>query len=77
MFSRFTWSLGLALLVFACHYGYGGPINWFLSMKFWIPLSQVSYNAYLIHPLILTVIFGSERKPIYYKDYNLAVYALV
>ena len=76
MFSRFTWSLGLALLVFACHYGYGGPINWLLSMKFWIPLSRVSYNAYLIHPLILTVIFGSERKPIYYKDYNLAVYAI-
>ena len=75
-FSRFTWSLGLALLVFACHYGYGGPINWFLSMKFWIPLSRISYNAYLIHPLILTVIFGSERKLIYYQDYNLAVYAI-
>ena len=76
MFSRFTWSLGLALLVFTCHYGYGGPINWFLSMKFWIPLSRISYNAYLVHPLILTVIFGSERKVIYYEDYNLAVYAV-
>ena len=76
MFSRFTWSLGLALLVFACHYGFGGPINWFLSLKFWIPLSRVSYNAYLIHPLILTVIFGSERKIIYYQDYNIAVYAI-
>ena len=75
-FSRFTWSLGLALLVFACHYGYGGPINWFLSMKFWIPLSRVSYNAYLLHPLILTVIFGSERKVMYYEDYNLAIYAV-
>ena len=30
MFSRFTWSLGLALLVISCHYGYGGPINQFL-----------------------------------------------
>ena len=76
MFSRFTWSLGLALLVFTCHYGYGGPINWFLSMKFWIPLSRVSYNAYLVHPLILTVIFGSERKVLYYEDYNLAIYAV-
>ena len=45
-------------------------------MKFWIPLSRISYNAYLIHPLILTVIFGSERKLIYYQDYNLAVYAI-
>ena len=76
MLSRFTWSLGLALLVFACHYGYGGPINWFLSMKFWIPLSRISYNAYLLHPLILTVIFGSKRKTTYYEDYNLAIYAI-
>ena len=75
-FSRFAWSLGLALLVFTCHYGYGGPINWFLSLKFWIPLSRLSYNAYLLHPLILTVIFGTERKIIYYQDYNLAVYAI-
>ena len=75
-FARFTWSLGLALLVFICHYGYGGPVNWFLSLKFWIPLSRISYNAYLIHPLMLTVIFGSERKLIYYQDYTLTVYAL-
>ena len=75
-FSRFTWSLGLALLVFSCHHGYGGPINWFLSMKFWIPLSRVSYNAYLIHPLFLTIFFGSERKVINYQDFNLAVYAI-
>ena len=75
-FSRFTWSLGLALLVFSCHYGYGGPINQFLSMKFWIPLSRISYNAYLTHPLILTIFFGSERKVINYQDFNLAVYAI-
>ena len=76
MFSRTVWSVGLAILVFVCHYGYGGPINDFLSMKFWIPLSRVSYNAYLVHPLILTVVFGTERKVINYQDYNLAVYAV-
>ena len=75
-FSRFIWSLGLALLVVVCHYGYGGIINDFLSMKFWIPLSRLSYNAYLVHPFILTVIFGSERKSINYQDYNIAVYAI-
>ena len=76
MFSRSIWALGLALLVFACHYGYGGIINLFLSMKFWIPLSRISYNAYLLHPLILTVIFASERKTIHYQDYNLVIYAI-
>ena len=76
MFSRFSWSLGLALLVFTCHYGYGGPINWFLSMKFWIPLSRLCYCAYLLHFFILLVIFGSKRSPIHYQDYNLAVLAI-
>ena len=75
-FSRFTWSLGLAFLVFACHYGYGRPINWFLSMKFWIPLSRISYNAYLLHPFVLMVIFGSNRKVMNYQDYNFTVYAV-
>ena len=75
MFSRTVWSIGLALLVFVCHYGYGGIVNKFLSMKFWIPLSRISYNAYLIHPLILSVIFGSARKPVYYEDYSLTMYA--
>ena len=75
MFSRTVWSIGLALLVFVCHYGYGGIVNKFLSMKFWIPLSRISYNAYLIHPLVLSVIFGSMRKPVYYEDYSLTMYA--
>ena len=76
MFSKFSWSLGLALLIFACHYGYGGPINWFLSMKIWIPLSRISYNAYLLHPFILMVIFGADRKAMNYQDYNFVVYAI-
>ena len=73
-FSKVTWSLGLAFLIGSCHYGCGGPINQFLSMKIWIPLSRLSYNAYLLHPFILMVVFGSERKPLYYQDYNLAIY---
>ena len=76
MFSRFVWSLGLALMVFACHYGYGWVINDFLSMKVWIPLSRLTYTAYLIHPIIMTVIFASLRDPFTYTDYTIAVYAV-
>ena len=75
-FSRLAWSLGLALIVIICHYGYGGIVNWFLSLSFWIPLSRISYNAYLLHPFLLIVIFGSERKPTNYQDYNLLVYSI-
>ena len=66
----------LALIVIICHYGYGGLINRFLSLSFWIPLSRLSYNAYLLHPFLLIVIFGSERKATNYQDYNLLVYSV-
>ena len=76
MFSRFTWAVGLALMVFACHNGYGWVINDFLSMKFWIPLSRLTYTAYLVHPIVLTVIFTSMRDTITYTDNTLVVHAV-
>ena len=73
-FSRCAWSVGLALLVFACHNRYGGLINTFLSMKIWTPLSRLTFNAYLVHPLILTIIYGQLEKPIHYTDVTLATF---
>ena len=76
MFSRFTWALGLALLVFICHNGYGWVVNSFLSMSFWVPLSRLTFTAYLVHPIVLTVIFSSAREPLHYSDVVMAVYAV-
>jgi peptidoglycan/LPS O-acetylase OafA/YrhL len=76
MFSRFVWAFGLALLVFACHNGYGRAINAFLSMGFWVPLSRLTYTAYLFHPIILTVVFNTLREPFTYSDYILTVYGI-
>ena len=72
MFGRFSWGLGLALMVFACHNGYGCVINNFLSMKFWIPLSRLTYNAYLIHPIVLSVLYGTMKDTFVYSDYTIA-----
>ncbi|XP_072044029.1 nose resistant to fluoxetine protein 6-like [Amphiura filiformis] len=52
-FSRLGWSLVLSWVVFACYYGYGGWINDFLCWSFWIPLSRLTYSAYLIHGLVI------------------------
>ena len=76
MLSRFTWGVGLALIVFACHNGYGWVVNDFLSMKFWIPLSRLSYSAYLIHPIILSVTIYTTRDTVAYTDYLIAVYGV-
>ena len=76
MFSRFTWGVGLALIVFACHNGYGWIVNDFLSMKLWIPLSRLSYTAYLVHPIVLSVTIYTTRSTVAYTDFFIAVYAV-
>ena len=75
-FSRFSFSLAVGLLVYICHNGYGGWINTFLSMKMWIPAGRLAFNAYLIHPVILTVVFGYLRSPVHISDIEMAVYAV-
>ena len=75
-FSRCSWGLGLALMVFACHNGYGGVINTFLSMKIWTPLSRMTFNAYLVHPIVLTVIYGQMQKSIHVTDLTMATLAV-
>jgi peptidoglycan/LPS O-acetylase OafA/YrhL len=75
-FSRCSWGLGLALLVFACHNGYGGLINTFLSMKIWTPLSRMTFNAYLVHPVVLTVVYGQMQKTFHATDITMATFAV-
>ena len=75
-FSRFAWGIGLALLVFACHNGYGGLINTFLSMKIWTPLSRMTFNAYLVHPIVLTIVYGQLQKSIHVTDITMATFSV-
>lgn len=46
--SRTVWSLGLAGIIYSCLIS-GGIINDILSWKIWIPLSRLSFSAYLVH----------------------------
>ena len=90
---RSAWALVIGWLIFACTHGYGGAINWFshiiwwltkitlydligfvqrfLSWKFFMPLSRLSYAAYLIHPIYIKVFFSIQRKPMYVSFPNL------
>ena len=73
MFSRFTWGVGLALIVFTCHNGYASAINSFLSMSFWVPLGRLTYTAYLVHPIVILVYINTLREPFTYTNISLAV----
>ena len=74
MVSRCLWACCLGAVVFACHNGYGWVVNSFLSMKFWTPLARLTFNVYLVHPVIVFVIYGQLQKPIHYTDITLTCY---
>jgi peptidoglycan/LPS O-acetylase OafA/YrhL len=76
MFARAGWGVCLALVVYVCHYGYGGPINQFLSMSFWVPLSRLTFNAYLFHEIVLMVILSDLRDTLPYSDLTMAIYCI-
>ena len=74
--SRFAWGVGLALLVFACHNGYGGVINTFLSLKIWTPLSRMTLNAYLFHPIVIFAFYGQMQTAVHVNDLTMGFYAV-
>lgn len=50
---RSAFSIGLAWIILICETGHGGFIAKLLSWKTFIPLSRLTYCAYLIHPILI------------------------
>lgn len=62
--SRVFWATALCYIIFACAYGSGGLVNWFLSHPRWLPLSKLSYCICLFHyPLIIFIMFTAKNTP--------------
>lgn len=45
-----------------------GYANSILSAKLWIPLSRLTYGAYLLHPVLLTTMYLNLDTAVYYTD---------
>ncbi|XP_065828414.1 nose resistant to fluoxetine protein 6-like [Oscarella lobularis] len=64
-FQTSLWAIALSILIFLCCTGHGGLINSILSWGGWIPLSRLTYSAYLLHPLVLSYISFSSREVLF------------
>ena len=74
--SRVLWSLFLCLVIYGCVKGYGGPVNWFLSLSFWQPLARLTYAIYLLHmPVMLLNVAGAQR-PIIFSGRTIVSHSL-
>ena len=73
MFGRTGYSIGIALMIYACHNGFGGVINKFLSWSFWVPLSNLTFTAYLFHPLVFLLMYRTMRFRFIHTDWMLII----
>ncbi|XP_035687102.1 nose resistant to fluoxetine protein 6-like [Branchiostoma floridae] len=67
-FERSLFAAGVAWVVYACCVGYGGIITEFLSWSGWLPLSRLTYTAYIIHPMIIQAYYMAYRGPRLYSS---------
>jgi len=61
----------MAWFMYACFKGHGGVLRTILAVYIWVPLSRLTYTAYLIHPIIMFVINYSNTTTFHFD----AIYA--
>lgn len=57
-FGRPLWACAHAVIALACFFDYVPIVNGFLSHWIWVPLTRLTYNAYLLHPLVINLRCG-------------------
>uniref|UniRef100_A0A182QX25 Nose resistant-to-fluoxetine protein N-terminal domain-containing protein n=1 Tax=Anopheles farauti TaxID=69004 RepID=A0A182QX25_9DIPT len=62
---RFGWSLANGWLVLACVTGHGRTLKRILSWRAFVPLSRLTYCAYLMNGLVELYLSASRRTPLY------------
>ncbi|KAF8796720.1 Nose resistant to fluoxetine protein 6 like protein [Argiope bruennichi] len=74
--NRSCFAFGLAWVIFVCINGQGGVVNSILSWKLLIPLSRLTFCAYLLHPILELVYFYSVTRLIEFSHLTLVLHYL-
>ncbi|KAF5288412.1 hypothetical protein FQR65_LT12025 [Abscondita terminalis] len=67
-FVRTLWSIAVGWIIFACHFGYGGFVNKFLSLPVFQVLSRLTYTNYLIHLIVILIFCAGTRNAEYFSQ---------
>ncbi|XP_044761570.1 nose resistant to fluoxetine protein 6-like [Coccinella septempunctata] len=71
--SRTLWGVGMAWFLIACCTGNGITLNKFLSFRGWIPLSRLTFCAYLLNPLVANAMYMGAETPMYASKAGFAI----
>ncbi|KAL1466228.1 hypothetical protein MTO96_026800 [Rhipicephalus appendiculatus] len=75
-FARSAWAFGLAWIIIASVAGYGGVVSKILSWKALVPLSRLTFSAYIIHPVLMVIFYGSREESFDYSAFLLIYFAI-
>ena len=71
--ARTLFAICLAYFVFCFINDRFTILNTLLSAKMLRPFSRVSYSAYLLHPLIMAVFYGSREQSFIFSNYLMVI----
>ncbi|KAM3963613.1 nose resistant to fluoxetine protein 6-like [Aphomia sociella] len=66
-YMRPLWALCISWMILACAQGYGGPVNWVLSLRTWKILGRLSYAMYILHHPLIFLVNNTLLTPIYFS----------
>eukprot|EP01130_Rhizamoeba_saxonica_P015510 TRINITY_DN6979_c0_g1_i4.p1 TRINITY_DN6979_c0_g1~~TRINITY_DN6979_c0_g1_i4.p1 ORF type:complete len:633 (-),score=77.82 TRINITY_DN6979_c0_g1_i4:66-1964(-) len=72
-FSRASFCCGLGIITVYFYNGYGGVVKDFLSHDFWTPLARLTFSAYMIHPMVMQIIYVSNASSVTWSPYNVSI----
>ncbi|XP_062898086.1 O-acyltransferase like protein [Mobula hypostoma] len=68
---RIAWAAAVGWIILVCEKGHAGFVGTFLSSKLWIPLANISYACFLIHPAVIDMYSGLQETLLHYTDINM------
>ncbi|XP_077287817.1 nose resistant to fluoxetine protein 6-like [Arctopsyche grandis] len=60
---RIVWAIGIAWIVIACETGNAGLLKDILCFKYLIPMSRLTFLAYLVNPIVIFWLVSYSDKP--------------
>jgi len=76
-FGRPLWACAHAMIALTCYFDYVPIVDGFLSHWLWAPLTRLTYNAYLFHPLMINLRCGWALNYYQFSSWTLAQNLLI